>query len=516
LPAQNAGQYDLILPSALLRIDVRIVGLKRAVAINMTNSRRVIQNASFLSAAYIGQKLLSFVYFTLIARIVGVVDTGAYVFALSFSTICSVFVDFGLSQLLQREIAQKPENTQTLLAGALRLKALYAVVSVAVGLGVFTFIADGQQMWNMIFIAMGIMLFDSYVLTVWAAFRGRHYLAYESIAIVSSQAIVLVVGLIGLYAKAPLEILLLALLAGSAWTAVYATIACRRILGFWPRPMRGSTGTLARRSLSFGVASTFSRLFASLDSVMLGQMVGTAAVGFYAIPNKFVFAAQFIPAAVSASLYPALSHFHLRDQQQMRKLFFQAFSFLYMLAAPMAVGLFILTPAIVHELYTSVYDPSILAMQIMVWGIIFGFLEYPFGALLAAMGQQKKNSITRVVVVFVNVALNLILIPRFSFVGTAIAAVASYAVLTGMGAFWSRAVLRDADRAFVLGLVKVTLSALLMGVGVWAIFPYAHFAVAIVFGGVVYAGCAVWMRVVTLGQIMNLIVILRRKEVADV
>lgn len=482
----------------------------------MTNPRRVIQNASFLSAAYVGQKLLSFVYFTLIARLVGVVDTGAYVFALSFSTICSVFVDFGLSQLLQREIAQKPEETKTLLSGALRLKVLYGIVSVALGLFVFSFIADGQQMWNMVLIAMAIMLFDSYVQSIWAAFRGRHNLAYESIAIVSSQVIVLVVGLIGLYLQARLEVLMLALLAGSAWAALYGTIACRRMFGFWPLPVGGQSRSMARRSVSFGVASTFSRLFASLDSVMLGQMVGTAAVGFYAIPNKFVFAAQFVPAAVSASLYPALSHYHVADQAQMRKLFFQAFSFLYLLAAPMSVGLFILTPSIIHELYTSAYDPSILAMQIMVWGIIFGFLEYPFGALLAAMGQQKKNSITRVVVVVVNVSLNLLLIPRYGFVGTAIAALVSYAVLTGMGAMWSRSVLREADRAFVLGLVKVTLCATIMGLAVWAIFPYAHFAVAIVFGAVIYAVCAMWSRVITLGQIMNLIVILRKRDTAEV
>ncbi len=478
----------------------------------MTNPRRVVQNASFLSAAYVGQKLLSFVYFTLIARMVGVVDTGAYVFALSFSTICSVFVDFGLSQLLQREIAQKPEDTQVLLSAALRLKILYGFVSVALGLFVFSFIAEGQQMWNMVLIAMAIMMFDSYVQSVWAAFRGRHSLAYESIAIVSSQVIVLTVGLIGLYVEARLEVLMLALLAGSVWAAVYGTIACRRMLGFWPKPIGGQSRSMARRSLSFGVASTFSRLFASLDSVMLGQMVGTAAVGFYAIPNKFVFAAQFVPAAVSASLYPALSHFHMTDQAQMRKLFFQAFSFLYLLAAPMSVGLFILTPSIIHELYTSAYDPSILAMQIMVWGIVFGFLEYPFGALLAAMGEQKKNSITRVVVVLVNVSLNLLLIPRYGFVGTAIAALVSYAVLTGMGAMWSRSVLRQADRTFVVALMKVTVCAAMMGLAVWAIFPYAHFAVAIIFGAVIYAVCAMWSRVITLGQVMNLIVILRKRD----
>lgn len=477
----------------------------------MTTPKRVVQNASFLTAAYVGQKLLSFIYFTLIARFVGVIDTGAYVFALSYSTICSVFVDFGLSSLLQREIAQHPDDTKSLLGAALRLKMFYALASVLVGLFVFMFIASGDQMWRMVFIAMAIMLVDSYTLTVWAAFRGRHFLSYESISIVLAQAVVMVVGLAGLALRAPLEVLMAALLCGSLTAALYATVACRRILGFWPTP-KGKKAGLAKESFSFGVASTFSRLFASLDSVMLGHMVGNAAVGFYAIPNKFVFAAQFVPAAVSASLYPALSHYHNRDEAQMRRLFLQALSFLYVLAAPMAVGLFLLTPSIIHELYTAAYDPSIVAMQIMVWGIVFGFLEYPFGAYISASGQQQKNSVTRVVVVVINVVLNVILIPRFSFVGTAAAAVISYAVLTGMGAFWTRQVLAKADRAFYGMLARVTVSAVLMGLGVWVISFYTHFLVSIVFGVIVYTTSAMLLGVSSPAQIKSLLLMLSNRN----
>ena len=480
----------------------------------MTNPKRIVQNATFLSAAYVGQKLLSFIYFTLIARFVGVVDTGAYVFALSYSTICSVFVDFGLSSLLQREIARKPEGAKSMLGAALRLKLLYAISSVAVGLGVFVFVADDAQAWRMIFIAMAIMLVDSYSLTVWAAFRGKHYLSYESVSIVAGQAVVMVIGLLGLMLRAPLEVLMLALLGGSLTAAVYAAVMCRRLFGFWPLPGKARAGLVAE-SVSCGVASTFSRLFASLDSVILGQMAGKAALGFYAIPNKFVFAAQFVPAAVSASLYPALSHYHGRDELQMRRLFLQALTFLFILAAPMATGLYLLTPMVIHELYTKTYDPSIAAMQVLVWGIVFGFLEYPFGAYISASGEQHKNSITRVVVVLVNIALNILLIPKYSFVGTAAAALVSYAVLTGMGAFWTRHVLAKAGRVFYLTLVRVVIAASIMGVGVAVISQYAHFVVAVVFGVILYAAAALVLGVATPQQIKSVLQLFKREPVAD-
>lgn len=478
----------------------------------MASVKQVIQNASFLSAAYVGQKVLSFIYFTLIARFVGVLDTGVYVFALSYSTMCSVLVDFGLANFLQREIARKPADARPLLSAALALKLVYGAITVVFGLLLIRVLSHDAQTLRMVSIAMAIMLFDSYALTIWSAFRGRHLLSNESVAIVSSQALVMLVGLVGLFTRARLEVLMLALLAGSVWTAVYATHKCRAQLGFWPYPGRLVGRNLARESLPFGLAGMFTRMFASLDSVMLGQMVGKAAVGFYAIPNKFVFAAQFMPAAVAAALYPALSHYHAVDEAKMRTLFLQALSFLYVIAAPMAAGLFVISPMVVRELYTSEYEPSIVAMQILVWGIIFGFIEFPFGSFIAASGEQRKNTVTRGIVVLVNVALNLALIPSYSFVGTAIAALVSYAVLAGMGAFWTRRVWLRAGRPFWAMMAKTTCAAAAMAIAVYAILPFAHFAVAIVFGVVVYTGLVLLLRIMTISHVRFLLQSFRRRE----
>jgi O-antigen/teichoic acid export membrane protein len=477
----------------------------------MASTGRIVRNTVSLSSAYVGQKLLSFIYFTLIARLVGVLDTGVYVFALSYSTLWSVMVDFGLSNLLQREIAQKPEETKKLVSATLLLKMVYGFLAVVAGMTVLQFLNQPPQTVNMVAIAMAVMLFDSLNLTIWSAFRGHHKLQYESVSIVASQCIVLVVGLVGLHFDAQLEVLIAALLAGSVFTSIVAVILCRRHLGFWPLPSYQPFPfrRLFRESFSFGLAGAFTRVFASIDSVLLGQMVSKAAVGFYAVPNKVVFSAQFIPAAFSAAIYPAMSHYYLRDKEKMVAIFRQALLFLFLIAMPMTVGLYVLTPVVVRELYTGAYDPSIPAMRILVWGIIFGFLEFPLGALLAATGQQTKNSITRAIVMTVNVVLNILLIPRYSFFGTSIAALVSYIVLAGMGFYWTFPYWRDARDLFTSG-VKIILSAFLMGLGVYFIMPFIHFSLAIVFGMIVYALLILLLRVVTLEQAKLLLTRFRR------
>lgn len=480
----------------------------------MASANKIIKNTTFLSMAYVGQKLLSFVYFTLIARIAGVVDTGAYVFALAYSTIFTVFVDFGLSQLIQRDIAQDESGVKGVLQKTLAIKLIYALVSLLIGVGLIHFLTDDPLTLRMVYIAMAVMLVDSYNLSIWSVFRGLHKLVYESISIVISQAIVLLVGITGLFLDAPLEILIIALLSGSLFTACFSTIILRVKAGFWPSISlhAAKDKQLAKNAVSFGLASVFTRIFASLDSVLLKQMVSQAAVGFYAIPNKVVFAAQFIPAAFAAAIYPAMSHYYLHDRKKMMLIFEQSMLFLLILSVPMAVGVFVLTPTLINIVFGVEYLASIPAMYILVWGIIFGFIEFPIGSLLAAIGKQNKNTITRAVVMITNIVANSILIPMYSFVGAAIAALISYAVLVVMGFYWVQKFERPNWGVLWHSFVKITFSAVVMGVIVFALLPRLHYLVVIAIGVLIYAVLVISLKIVRGGDVLALLKSFKREK----
>jgi O-antigen/teichoic acid export membrane protein len=482
----------------------------------MASANRIVKNTTYLSLAYVGQKILSFVYFTLIARIAGVVDTGAYVFALAYSTIFTVFVDFGLSQLIQRDIAQDKTGLKGVFQKTLAIKLIYAVVSIAIGLILIHLLTDDPLALRMVYIAMTVMIIDSYNLSIWSVFRGLHKLLYESISIVFSQAIVLLVGITGLVLDAPLEILIIALLCGSVFTAMFSTTMLRLKVGFWPSVSfkAAKDKNLAKNAISFGLASVFSRVFASLDSVLLKQMVSQSAVGFYSIPNKVVFAAQFIPAAFAAAIYPAMSHYYLQDKKKMMLIFEQSMLFLLILSVPMAVGVFVLTPTLINTIFGTEYAASISAMYILVWGIVFGFVEFPIGSLLAAIGQQGKNTITRGVVMVVNIILNIMLIPMYSFVGSAIAALVSYAVLVIMGFYWVQKYEQPDWGVLWHSFVKIAFSASIMGVLVfWALGNNLHYLFAIILGVVVYAIFVIALKIIRLQDVLGLLKSFRKEKV---
>ena len=86
------------------------------------SSDSVARNTTYYTAALIFQKILAFIYFSLIARFLGVEDTGKYTFALTFTTLFAIFIDLGLGPVLTREIAKAKEKTGQYLSNILALK----------------------------------------------------------------------------------------------------------------------------------------------------------------------------------------------------------------------------------------------------------------------------------------------------------------------------------------------------------------------------------------------------------
>ncbi len=76
--------------------------------IELYSMASLFKNTSFMLVASIGQKIISLVYFALIARLLGPEQTGLYTSVLATSTIAVVFVDLGLTNVFIRDTARAP------------------------------------------------------------------------------------------------------------------------------------------------------------------------------------------------------------------------------------------------------------------------------------------------------------------------------------------------------------------------------------------------------------------------
>ena len=86
------------------------------------DSSKIAQNTTYLTIASIFQKLLSFIYFAFIAKILGTEALGQYQVVLSFTGIFIIFMDFGLGPVLTREVAKEEDKLKNYFSKVFGLK----------------------------------------------------------------------------------------------------------------------------------------------------------------------------------------------------------------------------------------------------------------------------------------------------------------------------------------------------------------------------------------------------------
>ncbi|MFA6548256.1 MAG: flippase [Candidatus Magasanikbacteria bacterium] len=397
----------------------------------------ITQNTSFLTAASILQKVISFGYFTIIARMIGVENTGVYFFAITFTTIFTVVADFGMGPVLTREVARYPDRSEQYLHTAFWSKVMFGLVSY--GLVVFFInIFNYPYLIKLLVSVSGItMFFDNLHAAFYSVFRARKNLICESIGIVASQAITLIIGSVALFNHWPLYWLILAYTIPAFLNFIFSAVCLKKIYGLvyrWSFNLSIFKMFLGF-ALPFALAGIIGRLYSYSDSLLMSKMLSTQEMGWWSVPYKITFAFQFVPVALSASVYPVMSELFLTQKEKIGDLFLKSWRYLFTIVFPISFGLIALATPIIIKLYKPQFAPAIPVLRILLLSLIFGYLSFITGATLNASNRQKTQTSLLAFALVVNILANLLLLPRIGIIGAALSALLSNIILS-VGGFW--------------------------------------------------------------------------------
>ncbi len=446
------------------------------------------QSTLYMTSASIAQKLISFVYFAIIARTLGAEDTGKYFFALSFTTIFVVFVDLGLTNVMVREGAKAKDRVSEFLSSIIFLKLFLGIATYLIMAVVLTTLGYAVETQTLVFISGITMLADSLQLSLYGTLRALGNIKYEACGIIGSQFLTLVLGTVFLYFKLPLYFLMIAFLVPSILNTLFAwvVVTAKYHLKIRPHYSREIIFYLLPIAVPFALAMIFGRVFAYADSVMLSKIAGDAAVGWYSVPYKIAYAFQFIPFALIAGLYPRMSEYFAHDQKRLGEVFSQGLRYLLIVSVPMSVGIIVLAPRIISTFFGAGYAPSVVPLQILMVGVVAGFVNVLLGALLNATGKQKTQTTYVGITMLANIVLNFILIPKMNIQGAALAATFGNILLFTIS--WitvSKNIVIPYRELAVLSM-KLVLASAVMAVVVWYTSMYVQVLIATIVGGVVF------------------------------
>lgn len=450
----------------------------------------VTKNTTYLTLGYIAQKILSFVYFVLVARFIGVEDLGKYTFALSFTTMFAVFVDFGLTNALIREVAKHWEKAGKYLSSIIGVKTFFSLIVYAVVVGAVNLMGYPPITKNLVYLSGIIMLLDSFTLTFWGIFRGSQNLKYEALGIIINQMIIVLVGVTILMLRLPLIFLMLPFLCGSFFNVLFSNIMIRKKLKlkFAFQIDKKVLKTIFKIAVPFALIAIFSRVYGYIDQVMLSYLAGDKFLGWYSTAMKIPFALQFIPSAFAAAVFPAFSAYYVCDKIKLKDSFDKVMLLLTIIAIPISFGIFSIAPEAILLLFGAEYANSIIVLQIIVFSLIFVFLNFPLGSLLNGCDRQVINTKLVGATMILNIILNVFLIPKYTYVGASIAFLICHSLLFLAGLIVARKIIPYSKKKLFVVFLKVVLSAGLMAVGIIYLKQFVNFIPLIFAGAVFYAG----------------------------
>ncbi|PIS40743.1 MAG: hypothetical protein COT26_01680 [Candidatus Kerfeldbacteria bacterium CG08_land_8_20_14_0_20_43_14] len=437
---------------------------------------KILRNTSYLTGAFILQKIISFVYYTVVVNHIGVSKTGAYDPIKSLIPIALILIDFSLSAVITREIARKPSSTKSYIGNVLGIKLIFALVVLAAFGLVTNFGSFSQEVQSSLYLVALIVVFDTFTLTFFAVLRGLQNMKYEALGMIVNQIIAVGLGYAALKMNFGMRGVFFATVIASIVNFGWSIVAVRRYAKIWPKIIwdKAMIILLLKMAVPFAIAAMLTKVYTYTDRYLLLIFKGANSVAYYAIAHKLTFALEFLPSAFAAGLYPAMSAFFVSSKKQLQNTFEKALVYMMIISVPTSIVMFVLADGIVGLAFKKFFAPAAGPLQILILSLPVIFMNFPVGTLLNAVNKTRLNTISMGITVLVNISLNALLIKKFSYFGSAIATFASGITLFSLGMYWINKQIEVPYQRLFKRLVKVYLAALIGGAIVLPLKSFLH------------------------------------------
>ncbi len=382
----------------------------------MTN-RRLSRHTLILTANNVGSAGLSFLLSVLIGRTLGKEGLGVYAAVLAWMFPLGLMAEFGVNTLMTREVAQHPSLGEDYLRLALRtycamgcawLVALFFCAPLLVS---DPAVVDGLRL------SSPLLLIAPCFGAFTALFRAKGDMLpipLLNIGMWSAQFVLTLAAFLmggGIVAALVINVLTSAGQLAAAWWVYRLRFAAP------PSGLALRMLPLLRRALPFALGAALVALQARASTILLERLSDTGETGYYAAANRFIEAGRMLPNAFFGALFPALAALAMQPLE-MRRIFRRALLTLGAFGLAFGVGGLLFAP-LLTSLYGDDFLPSIPVLQALAWALLPALLRAALTLYAYAKGHEAfANGVTAVMLVL-QVALGLWLIPVSGAVGAA-------------------------------------------------------------------------------------------------
>lgn len=286
-------------------------------------------------------------------------------------------------------------------------------------LAIFVFFFFKESYLILLLICSLLILFQSYSIEwLYQVYEDYHYISLRATFINIITLIVMI-----LFVKKPEDYLIYALISvfSVGGSFIFNIINARKYIVLKTNRKLKLKRHIKQIMVIFGVVVA-SSIYLNLDTVMLGAMVGTTAVGLYVVAVKLQNVVKTIISAIINVLFTRLSNYLGNNMmEQYQKLLDKGIHLIIMITIPASIGLFLVSKQTILLLSGIEYINASFASEVLSLNLFFsvvdGILYYQ---ILLPHGMEKSASKSTIIGALSNIILNFIFIPYFSYKGAAL------------------------------------------------------------------------------------------------
>jgi O-antigen/teichoic acid export membrane protein len=397
----------------------------------------LLRDTTHLSIGQGFRLIIQAAYFVLIARSLGPDAYGAFVTVVAMAALLGPFSGLGTPNLFIKNVRSGKRKAAICWGNGILLTVLSGTLLSALGLGLSVVLHLKTVPFVVTIVCVSDLIFLK--VTELAAFG---FTALDRMKQTSVQSVVAsllrLAGIVALLVTAhpvTLHLWVLIYLITTLMGTIYAVTQGGRLWGHPVIDWAALREDIAE-GVFFSVAGSATTVYNDIDKIMLSRLADLAATGVYAAAYRVIDVTMTPVRSLAAAAYP---QFFRKGMGGMAQTYPYALSLIAKTAiygSLASTGLWLLAPVLPHVLGTK-YEAVVPAVRWLALIPLLRCIHSFLADALSGAGLQRARTGIQVFVALINIALNLVILPRYSWRGAAWTSVGCDGLLVVL--FWSSA-----------------------------------------------------------------------------
>lgn len=359
-------------------------------------------------------------------------DFGLLSFGTTLAAILTVTSEFGYALMAERDISQNKFPINKYIINAFIQKTFFIIISIIGGIVYVRVLYTGSNaIVGMIFILIAVI--SSCNVYFLAIFRSSNLFKIESIITSFYAAFLTISVTIYLIFDLNLYFIIINILIARFCQLIFLCIIFCKKFGFPHYSFdKEIQKYFIKNSFSFGVHYIIGILYFSLDNQLLTFYSGNEAVAIYQSIFRIVLILISFADLLNNVFLPYLSSKFKYDKENFLVSSINANKIVILVGLVLFVVLNLFSRDIVIFLYSHKYVSGLTLVLPLSFVLIFRIMCSVYAVLLTISDHQNSRVVVVIISLFINLVLNIWLIPKFGYLGAAYVSMLTHFVLVGL------------------------------------------------------------------------------------